>query len=38
MLHEYLEVGVEAGKGCIILPFLLCPKDCHLKRRLGDAT
>jgi hypothetical protein len=35
MLPEYLEVGVEAGRGCIILPILLCLMNCPLKWRLG---
>jgi hypothetical protein len=36
-MHENLEVGVEAGRGYIILPLLLSPIDCPLKWRLGDA-
>jgi hypothetical protein len=31
MIPEYLEVGVEAGRGCISFPLLLCPMDCPLK-------
>ncbi len=38
MLTKYLEVSVKAGRGCIILPLLLCPMDCPFKWRLEDAT
>jgi hypothetical protein len=34
LIHEYLEVGVEAGRDDIIPPLLLCPLDCPLKWRL----